>query len=487
MDAERTKKLEELTKKKIEVYPYTYKKTHNSETVHSDFSKLNGKKVSVAGRIMAKRGHGKIYFLDLQDTTGKIQSVCMIDKVKKGFEIIELLDIGDVIGVSGKVIKTKRGEISVEANEVTFLVKSLLPLPEKWHGLKDTEIKYRQRYVDLIVSPESRKVFSIRSKVVQGIREFLNAKEFIEVETPMLQPIPGGAAAKPFVTYHNTLDMNLYLRIAPELYLKRLVTGGFERVFEINRNFRNEGISTQHNPEFTMLEFYWAYKDYEDSMELCEDMVIYVMKKVLGKTEVEYQGTKLNFKKPWKRITMAQAFKKYANIDLEKIKTREDALKVAKQKGLNIANDATRALVLDDVFKDLVESKLIQPTFLIDYPKDMCPLTKEKRGNPELVERFELFINGSEIMNAYSELNDPVEQRKRFEEQLKDREAGDDTAQLMDEDFLASMEYGMPPMSGVGVGIDRLVMFLTDSPSIRDVILFPHMRPEKPEKKEEKN
>jgi len=411
----------------------------------------------------------------------------MIDKVKKGFEIIELLDIGDVIGVSGKVIKTKRGEISVEANEVTFLVKSLLPLPEKWHGLKDTEIKYRQRYVDLIVSPESRKVFSIRSKVVQGIREFLNAKEFIEVETPMLQPIPGGAAAKPFVTYHNTLDMNLYLRIAPELYLKRLVTGGFERVFEINRNFRNEGISTQHNPEFTMLEFYWAYKDYEDSMELCEDMVIYVMKKVLGKTEVEYQGTKLNFKKPWKRITMAQAFKKYANIDLEKIKTREDALKVAKQKGLNIANDATRALVLDDVFKDLVESKLIQPTFLIDYPKDMCPLTKEKRGNPELVERFELFINGSEIMNAYSELNDPVEQRKRFEEQLKDREAGDDTAQLMDEDFLASMEYGMPPMSGVGVGIDRLVMFLTDSPSIRDVILFPHMRPEKPEKKEEKN
>lgn len=484
MDKERTKKLEELKKKGIEAYPYTYKKTHNAEAIHTGFSALNGKKVGVAGRIMAKRGHGKIVFLDLQDTSGRIQAVCMADKVKKGLEVLEFLDMGDFVGVFGKVMKTKRGEISVEAAEIEFLAKALLPLPEKWHGLKDTEIKYRQRYVDLIVNPESRKVFTTRSKVVQAIREFLAEKEFMEVETPMLQPIAGGAAAKPFATYHNTLEMDIYLRIAPELYLKRLVTGGFERVFEINRNFRNEGISTQHNPEFTMLEFYWAYKDYEDSMGLCEDLVIYAMKKVLGKTEVEYKETKLNFKKPWKRLTMADAFKKYAGIDLAKIKTREDALKIANEKGLKIENDSTRALILDDIFKDLIESKLVQPTFLIDYPKDMCPLTKEKRNNPELVERFEVFINGAEIMNAYSELNDPVEQRARFMDQLKDRKLGDDTAQLMDEDFLTSMEYGMPPMSGVGIGIDRLVMLLTGSPSIRDVILFPHMRPEKGEKAE---
>ena len=443
------------------------------------FEELENKDVCIAGRIMSKRGKGKVAFIDIHDRSGKMQIFAKHDDLgEDDYKTILKYDIGDIIEVKGFVFRTKVGEISVHAKKITLLSKSLLPLPEKYHGLKDTDLRYRQRYVDLIMNPEVKDTFISRSKIIKTIRSYLDDMGYIEVETPVLNTIPGGAAARPFITHHNTLDLDLYMRIAPELYLKRLIVGGMERVYEIGRLFRNEGMDVKHNPEFTTIEIYEAYTDYNGMMDRTEQMINRACVEVNGTDQIKYQGEDIDLSLPFKRMTMIDAVKQYAGVDFgEFIGDTEKAKEVAKDLKLEVKPTDTWGNILNTAFEEYVEEQLVQPTFICDYPVEVSPLTKRKKDVPELVERFELFVTRRELANAYTELNDPIDQRQRFEYQLMLREAGDDEANMLDEDFLTALEYGMPPTGGMGMGIDRLVMLLTDSASIRDVIIFPTMKP----------
>ena len=460
---------------------YKVNRTHSSQQVKDNYEELEGKDVTVAGRIMSKRGQGKVVFSDIYDRDGKIQLFIKIDEVgEEALKQYKSNDLGDWVACTGEVFKTKTGEISIKAKEIELICKSLKPLPEKWHGLKDPDLRYRQREVDIITNPEVKSTFMKRSQIIKGIREFLDNRGFLEVETPMLATIAGGASARPFITHHNTLDLDMFLRIAPELYLKRCIVAGFEKVYELGRTFRNEGMSVRHNPEFTMIELYQAFADYNDMMELTENMVAEVCKKVNGTTKVTYQGTEIDFMPPWRRITMVDAVKEYAGVDFATIKSDEEAQAIAKEKHLEFPkplNTVTKGEVLNMLYEEFCEEHMIQPTFIIDYPVEISPLTKKKRGNEMFTERFEGFVFGRELCNAYSELNDPIVQRERFAQQEKERELGDDEAYMIDEEFMSALETGMPPTGGLGIGIDRLIMFLTDSASIRDVILFPTMKP----------
>jgi lysyl-tRNA synthetase class 2 len=474
----RRQKLSELQSKGQDPFhTVKYEVTHRTVDLINTFDELDGKTVSIAGRLMAKRGMGKSSFCDLYDRDGKIQLFVRINDLgDEVYDEFKKLDIGDIIGVKGVVFKTRMGEISVRVSEYTLLSKSLRPLPEKFHGLKDTDIRYRQRYLDLIVNPEVRKTFILRSKIISTIRSFLNDRGFLEVDTPLLNTIPGGAAARPFITHHNTLDIDLYLRISPELYLKRLIVGGLEKVYEMGRMFRNEGMSVKHNPEFTLLELYEAFTDYKGMMELTENLITHVAKEVLGTTEIEYQEQKIDLSIPWTRMTMTDAVKKYAGVDFDSL-SYDEAVSLAREKGIELSGNIFKGEILNMFFEKFAEANLIQPTFIMDYPVEVSPLTKRKPDKPELTERFELFITGREMANAYSELNDPIDQKERFLAQVKKREQGDEEANMMDEDYITSLEHGLPPTGGLGIGIDRLIMLLTDSYSIRDVLLFPTMKP----------
>lgn len=435
---------------------------------------------SMAGRIVGFRDFGKAAFCHIQDSTGKIQVYFKKDVLgQERWDIFKKLDIGDIIGLTGRLFRTKTNELTVEARDFCLLSKSLMPLPEKWHGLKDIELRYRQRYIDLIVNPEVKETFRKRSSIIKAIRDFLESHGFVEVETPMMHPIPGGAFAKPFKTHHIALGMDLYLRIAPELYLKRLLVGGYEKVYELNKNFRNEGISTKHNPEFSMLEFYIAYKDYNFLMSFTEELITYTAKKILGDLRFPYGEHTIDLSPPWPRVPLLEAMN-MRGIPSEVLESREKALGWAKEHGIEINEGASLGKVIDEIFKEKVEPELIQPIFITDYPVELSPLAKRKPENPSLVERFELFITGREMANAFSELNDPTDQRQRFQLQVEAKEKGDEEAHCMDEDFLKALEYGMPPAAGEGIGIDRLVMLLTNSASIRDVILFPQLKEESP-------
>ncbi|WP_407935023.1 MULTISPECIES: lysine--tRNA ligase [Clostridium] len=460
---------------------YKVERTHTSQEVKENYEKLEGTQVIVAGRLMSKRVHGKAGFSDLQDRYGRIQLYIKIDAVgEEKLKEYKSFDIGDLLSVTGTTFVTQTGEISLHIVDFQLIAKALKPLPEKWHGLKDPDLRYRQREVDIISNPQVKDTFLKRIQIVKAIRQFLDDKGFLEVETPILSPIAGGAAARPFMTHHNALDIDMYLRIATELYLKRLIVAGFEKVYDMGKNFRNEGTDLRHNPEFTMIELYEAFADYNDMMAITENMIAYVCEKIHGTTKVNYQGTEIDFTPPWRRITMVDAVREYSGVDFTKIATNEEARVIAKEKHLEFKKelkDCTKADILNELFEVYVEEKLIQPTFLCDYPVEISPLTKKKRGNEEFTERFEGFIFGREICNAYSELNDPVVQRERFMQQAKERELGDDEAYLIDEEFMSALETGMPPTGGLGIGIDRLVMFLTDAYSIRDVILFPTMKP----------
>ena len=460
---------------------YTYDVTHSSSDIRENFEKLDGKDVSVAGRLISKRVHGKAGFSDFYDRYGKIQLYVRIDDIgEEKLKFFKSLDLGDILGVKGRVFKTHTGEISIHVKEFTLLCKSLRPLPEKWHGLKDPDLKYRERYVDLIINQDVKDVFLKRTKIIKSMRRYLDEKGFMEVETPVLSAIAGGAAARPFITHHNTLDIDMYLRIATELYLKRLIVGGLEKVYEIGKDFRNEGMDIRHNPEFTMIELYQAYTDYNGMMELIENMVSQICIDVLGTTKAVYQDTEIDFKPPWRRITMVDAVKKYADVDFTAVKSDEEAREIGKKSELELKKkleDCTKGDILNAMFEKYAEKNLIQPTLVMDYPVEISPLTKKKRGNDEFTERFEAFIYGRELANAYSELNDPIVQKERFLQQLKERELGDNEAYMMDDDFINALEIGMPPTGGMGLGVDRLVMLLTDSYSIRDVILFPTMKP----------
>ena len=456
-----------------EVLSETYKQSNKEEL------EANRIEATIAGRIIAMRSFGKAGFSHIQDGSGKMQIYFQKNTLgDERYTLFKKLDIGDFIGVKGHLFRTKTGELTLDVTGFTLLSKSLRPLPEKWHGLTDVELRYRQRYVDLIVNPEVKKVFILRTKIIQAIRNFLNERGYLEVETPMMQTIPGGANARPFETHHNALDMDLFLRIAPELYLKRLLVGGFEKVYEINRNFRNEGISTRHNPEFTMLEFYTAYADYWVLLEMTELMISTVTQEVLGTTNVEFEGQTINLSPPWKRLTYLDSLRE-AGIAEDVLTNADKAFEAAKKLGADVKVGEPLGKLLNGIFEALVEPKLVQPTFITDYPTDISPLSKKRDDNPAFVERFELFVMGREIANAFSELNDPIDQKERFLKQVSEREAGDEEAQHMDEDFIRALEYGMPPAAGEGIGIDRLVMLLTGSSSIRDVILFPQMKKEK--------
>ncbi|PLX95454.1 MAG: lysine--tRNA ligase [Desulfuromonas sp.] len=434
---------------------------------------------SIAGRIMARRDFGKAAFLQLQDGAGRFQVYVAKNQIgDEDFELFRKLDIGDIVGISGSPFRTKTDELSLRASTVRLLTKSLLPLPEKWHGLTDVETRYRQRYLDLIVNPDVREVFRKRSRIVSLIRNFMVDRGYLEVETPMMQPVAGGATAKPFVTHHNTLKMDLFLRIAPELYLKRLVVGGYDRVFEINRNFRNEGISIQHNPEFTMMEFYQAYATYHDLMDFTEELISQVAKDVCGSYVIPYGGRDVDLTPPWDRLTLKEAIVKYGKIEMNVIDDRDLAFAYAGTLGLELDKNIGHGKLLTEIFDEVVEPKLWQPTFITEYPTEISPLSRKNDERPDVVDRFELFIVGRELANAFSELNDPVDQRERFLMQLEEKAAGDEEAHAMDEDYIRALEYGLPPTAGEGIGIDRLVMLLTDSASIRDVILFPQLRPE---------
>lgn len=463
------------------VYPFGQRfvvREHTQE-VKDDFINFDGQPVVMAGRLMTMRSHGKTAFANIRDKAGDIQIYFRKDVMgEEAYEFVKMLDIGDIIGIEGHVFRTHKGEITVKVNTLTLLSKSLRPLPEKWHGLTNTELRYRQRYVDLIVNPEVRDTFVKRSKIVAKIRQYMMAHDFMEVETPMMHAIPGGAAARPFITHHNALDIDIYMRIAPELYLKRLIVGGMERVFEMNRCFRNEGIDNRHNPEFTTIESYQAYGDVEDAIRLTENIVSYCAQEVLGTQEITYQGTEINLTPPWNRITMAEGIKKYTGEDFDAVTSIEEARAIADRLNVEYTDNDGIGKILNLCFEDYVEANLIQPTIVYGHPKEISPLAKANRENPLATERFEAFIYGRELANGFSELNDPIDQKQRFLDQLKEREHGDDEAHRMDEDFVTALEYGLPPTSGLGIGIDRLVMFLTDSASIRDVLLFPLMKPE---------
>ena len=476
----RRDKFDELKKQNKNPFEITsFTQTHHAQNIKNDFESFENKDVIIAGRIMSWRNMGKASFMDVLDKSGKIQVYIKLDEVgAEKYEEMSLWDIGDIIGVTGYVFKTRRGEISVHAKEVTLLSKSFLPLPEKFHGLKDVDTRYRQRYLDLISSPEIKNTFIKRSKIISSIRSYLDKRGYTEVETPVLNTIAGGAAARPFITHHNTLDMDLYLRIAPELYLKRLIVGGMERVYELGRLFRNEGMDTKHNPEFTSIELYEAYADYNKMMDIAENLIRNAAKEACETEIIEYQGVQIDLSKPFEKMTMIEAVKKYSGVDFsEFVGDNQKALEAAKNLKIEVKNNDSWGDILNKVFEEKVEEKLIQPIFICDYPVEVSPLTKRKPDKPYLVERFELFATGRELANAYSELNDPIDQRVRFEHQMQLRAAGDDEANLIDEDFITSLEYAMPPTGGLGIGIDRLVMLLTDSASVRDVIFFPTMRP----------
>ena len=476
----RKEKLFELQGQGNDPYEITeYDRTHTAGQIKSNYEEYENKDVSVAGRIIAKRIMGKASFCTIQDATGRIQSYVSINDLgEESYKLFKTYDIGDIIGIKGFVFKTRTEEISIHAKEVVLLTKSLRPLPEKFHGLKDMDLRYRQRYVDLIVNPEVRDTFVLRSKIFKEIRDFMVEKGYMEVETPMLTTVATGDAARPFITHHNTLNLEMYLRIAPELNLKRLIVGGFDKVFEIGKNFRNEGMDIKHNPEFTNMEFYSAYEDYNDMMDMAEQLISTVAKNVLGTTKITYQGTEIDLTPSWKRITMIDSIKEACGVDFNKIKTDEEAQAIAKEKGVEFEDiKNTRGHIINEFFETFVEETLIQPTFIMDYPVEISPLTKRKKDQPELVERFELFIGGREYGNAYSELNDPIDQYERFLKQVEAKEAGDEEAGGMDEDFVNALEIGLPPTGGMGIGLDRLVMLLTDSASIRDVLFFPTMKP----------
>lgn len=484
---QRIKKLDQLREAGVAPYGARFEvKDRAGQLIklHGEKSKdtLEQEKISctIAGRIVALRRFGKAGFAVLQDGADRLQTYLKKDLLsEQAYKVAEQLDLGDWIGVTGRLFRTKTNEFTVEVHDLTFLSKALRPLPEKWHGLTDVETRYRQRYVDLIANPEVHGIFAVRSRIIAGIRSFLIDRGFLEVETPMMHPIPGGAAAKPFVTHHNALGVDLYLRIAPELYLKRLIVGGFPRVFEINRNFRNEGISTIHNPEFTMLEFYVSYADYHDLIILTEEMISSLAQQVLGATVIDYQGNKIDLTPPWRRWSYHQAILEVNGLDKSVLHDREKAIKAAEQ--LSVPLDPKWPLfnIINEIFEETVEPNLLQPTFITDYPIEISPLARRKDSDGSLTDRFELYIAGREIANAFSELNDPLDQRERFEGQSAQRAAGDEEAHLVDEDFLRALEYGMPPTAGEGIGIDRLVMLFTNQASIRDVVLFPQLRPEK--------
>jgi len=476
----RRDKLKELQAAGEDPFAITkYEVTAYSEQIKLHFEELAGKKVSIAGRLMSKRGMGKAIFCDLQDSMGRIQLYVRIDELgEEAFAKFKKCDIGDIVGVSGEVFQTKRGEISVKTDALTLLSKSLLPLPEKFHGLTDVEIRYRQRYVDLIVNPEVRRTFEVRTKFIRHIRNFLDARGYMEVETPVLNTISGGATARPFTTHHNTLDLDMYLRIATELHLKRLIVGGFERVYEIGRIFRNEGMDTKHNPEFTTVELYQAYADFNDMMDLFEELLSSAAMDIIGTYELEWQGEQISLAPGWPRLSMADAVKQYLGIDFMDIADDAEAVAAAKAAGINMDGvDPTWGRALFECFDQKVEGCLIQPTFITMHPVDVSPLAKRSPEDGRLTERFELFICRSELGNAFSELNDPIDQRQRFQKQVALRDGGDDEAGMMDEDYITALEYGLPPTGGLGIGIDRAVMLLTNSSSIRDVILFPTMKP----------
>ncbi len=481
---QRRSKAEELRKLGIDPYPYKYTVENYSAEIKKEHDKrqdfaADQFPVKIAGRIMSMRGHGKVGFAHIRDSTGEIQIYIRRDNIGEQVydELYKRLDIGDIIGVEGWIFRTRTEELTVHVEELVLLTKSLRSLPEKWHGLKDKETRYRQRYVDLIANPDVKEVFLARTKIVKTIRNFLDTRGFVEIETPVLQPIYGGATARPFKTYYNDLERDVYLRIADELYLKRAVVGGIDRVYEISKDFRNESIDKNHNPEFTMLELYQAYSDYEDIMRLTEEMVAHTAQKLHGTTVITYQGEEIDFAPPWQRIPMLDAIRDALGVDIKDL-SREELTKLALEHHLETQNEMPRGKIINLFFEEFVEKHIIQPTFITDYPVEISPFAKKKRGDDKLTERFEIFICRLEIGNAFSELNDPVDQRERFMDQAKQREAGDEEAHMMDEDFIRALEYGMPPTGGMGMGIGRLTMLLTDMPSLRDVILFPHMRPE---------
>ncbi|MDR1322715.1 MAG: lysine--tRNA ligase [Gracilibacteraceae bacterium] len=473
----RLDKLAKLRERGAEPYAENYARTHLTAEICDGFAALENTAVAVAGRVVSKRDLGKNVFAHIQDGAGRIQIYARIDALgEENFALLKTFDVGDIIGVGGTVFRTQKGEISVRAETAVMLAKSLRPLPEKFHGLTNVDLRYRQRYLDLITNEDSRRVFLRRAAIIRAMRGYLEEKGFLEVETPVLQTIAGGAAARPFVTHHNALDMDMFLRIAPELPLKRLVVGGLERIFEIGRNFRNEGISVRHNPEFTMMELYMAYADYRGVMDLTEDMIRRVARLTAGTEDIVYQGTPVSLAAPWRRLPMEEAVRLYAGTDFREIRTDEDARAAARDRGLEVPAAAGRGKVINEFFEAFAEAELIQPTFITGHPVEVSPLARRSAEDPERADRFELFICGREIANGFSELNDPIDQRRRFEAQMAERAQGDEEAHMMDEDFLRALEYGLPPTGGLGVGIDRLVMLLTDAASIRDVIFFPAMR-----------
>ena len=476
----RREKLDRLRAEGKDPFQITkFNRTHTTKQIIDNYDELEGKDVTIAGRLMAKRIMGKASFCHIQDGEGKIQSYVSINDLgEESYKQFKEDDIGDIIGITGFVFKTRTGEISIHAKEVTLLTKSLKPLPEKFHGLKDTDLRYRQRYVDLIVNPEVRDTFIKRSIIIKELRNILDEKGYLEVETPILNNLITGDAARPFETHHNTLDIDMYLRIAPELNLKRLIVGGFDKVYEVCKNFRNEGMDIKHNPEFTNVELYAAYEDYNDMMDITEEIITRLCMKVNGTLQINYQGLDLDLSTPWKRISMIDAIKEVTGIDFNEVKTDEEARKLADEKGVELEEGkTTRGHIINEFFETFVEETLIQPTFIMDYPVEVSPLTKRKKDNPSLTERFEVFIGGREYGNAYSELNDPIDQYERLKKQAEARANGDEEAGMMDEDFVNALEIGLPPTGGLGIGLDRLIMLLTNSASIRDILLFPTMKP----------
>ena len=480
----RREKLHKLREDGLDPFGKRYERTNNSQQLVELYDQLSKEEleqkeiaVTIAGRIMTKRGKGKAGFAHIQDLTGQIQLYVRKDAVGEDqYEVFNAVDIGDIVGITGTIFKTKVGELSIKVSSFELLTKSLRPLPEKYHGLKDVEQRYRQRYLDLIMNPESKETFIARSRIIQSMRRYLDDNGYLEVETPMMHSIPGGASARPFVTHHNALDIPLYMRIAIELHLKRLIVGGMEKVYEIGRVFRNEGVSTRHNPEFTMIELYEAYADYNDIMSLTENLIAHVAKDVLGTTVVQYGGYEVNLEPQWKRLHMVDAIKEYTGVDFWKEMSAEEAKVLAKEHHVEVKDSMQYGHIVNEFFEQKVEEKLIQPTFIYGHPVEISPLAKKNPEDSRFTDRFELFIVSREHANAFTELNDPIDQRQRFEAQLKEREQGNDEAHMMDEDFVEALEYGMPPTGGLGIGIDRLVMLLTNSPSIRDVLLFPQMR-----------